>query len=128
MLAHHYLSALDLARAAHQDLGDLAPKARPALEGAGDRALALNAFAAAAGFYRGALGLWPQDATEQRAGLLFRLALALGGAGEDNDGATLGQACSALAAAGDRAGSAEAEARLGELWWLKGDRDRAFEH
>jgi class 3 adenylate cyclase/tetratricopeptide (TPR) repeat protein len=128
MLAHHYLSALDLARAAHQDLGDLAPKARRALEGAGDRALALNAFAAAAGFYRGALGLWPQDATEQRAGLLFRLALALGGAGEDNDGTALEQACSALAAAGDRAGSAEAEARLGELWWLRGDRDRAFEH
>lgn len=74
------------------------------------------------------LGLWPQDAAEQRAGLLFRLALALGGAGEDDDGAVLEQARSALLAAGDRARSAEAEARLGELWWLKGDRDRAFEH
>jgi class 3 adenylate cyclase len=128
MLAHHYLSALDLARAAHQDLGDLTPRARSALEGAGDRALALNAFAATAGFYRAALALWPQDATEPRARLLFRLALALGGAGEDDDGAALEQARSALAAAGDRARSAEAEARLGELWWLKGDRDRAFEH
>ena len=128
MLAHHYLSALELARAANQDAGDLAPRARSALEGAGDRALALNAFTAAAGFYRAALGLWPQDATGQRAGLLFRLALALGGAGEDGDGAALERARSALAAAGDRAGSAEAEARLGELWWYKGDRDRAFEH
>jgi class 3 adenylate cyclase len=128
MLAHHYLSALDLARAANQDLGDLAPRARSALAGAGDRALTLNAFAAAAGFYRAALGLWPRDATEQRAGLLFRLALALGGAGEDDDGASLEQARSALLAAGDRAGAAEAEARLGELWWLRGDRDRAFEH
>jgi tetratricopeptide (TPR) repeat protein len=128
MLAHHYLSALDLARAANQDAGDLAPRARPALEGAGDRALALNAFAAAAGFYRAALDLWPPDATPQRAGLAFRLALALGGAGEDGDGAALEQARSALAAAGDTARSAEAEARLAELWWLNGDRDRAFEH
>ena len=128
MLAHHYLSALELARAANQDPGDLAPRARSALEGAGDRALALNAFAVAAGFYRAALGLWPRDATQQRAGLLFRLALALGGAGEDDDGAALELARSALIAAGDRARSAEAEARLGELWWLKGDRERSFEH
>ena len=55
MLAHHYLSALELARAANQDTADLAPRARPALQVAGDRALALNAFAAAAGFYRAAL-------------------------------------------------------------------------
>ena len=43
---------------------------------------------------------------------------ALGGAGEDDDGAALERARSALVAAGDQAGSAEAEARLGELWWL----------
>jgi len=128
MLAHHYLSALDLARAANRDAANLAPRARLALVGAGDRALALNAFTAAAGFYRAALGLWPQDAAQQRAGLLFRLAVALGGAGEDGDGAAMEQARSALLAALDRAGAAEAEARLGELWWLKGHRDRAFEH
>jgi class 3 adenylate cyclase len=128
LLAHHYLAALDLTRAAGRDAGNLAPQARSALHGAGDRALALNAFGAAAGFYRAALGLWPKDAGAQRAGLLFRLALALGGAGEDEDGAALEQARSALLAAGDRAGAGEAEARLTELWWLKGDRDRAFEH
>jgi class 3 adenylate cyclase len=128
MLAHHYLSALDLARAAGLDTGELAPRARSALHGAGDRALALNAFAVAAGFYRAALGLWPQDAGAQRAGLLFSLAVALGGSGEDDDGAALEQARSALLAAGDRAGTAEAEARLGELWALKGHRDRAFDH
>src|SRR5579872_2271501 len=138
MLAHHYLRALDLARAVNQNTGNqdtanqttdgLAPRARPALEGAGDRALSLNAFAAAAGFYRAALDLWPPDATPQRAGLAFRLALALGGAGEDGDGTALEQARAALAAAGDKARSAEAEARLAELWWLNGDRDRAVEH
>jgi class 3 adenylate cyclase/tetratricopeptide (TPR) repeat protein len=128
MLAHHYLSALDLARAAGLDTADLAPRARSALHGAGDRALALNAFAVAAGFYRAALGLWPDDARAERAGLMFRLALALGGVGEDDDGAVMEQARSALLAAGDRARAAEAEARQGELWWLKGDRDRAFGH
>ena len=128
MLAHHYLSALDLARAANRDAADLAARARSALTGAGDRALALNAFAAAAGFYRAALGLWPQDATGQRAGLLFLLALALGGSGEDDDGAALEQARSALLAVGDQAKAAETEARLGELWWLKGHRDRASGH
>jgi class 3 adenylate cyclase len=128
MLAHHYLSALELARAANRDTADLAPRARPALQCAGDRALTLNAFAAGARFYRAALELWPQDARKQRAGLLFRLALALGGSGDDDDGAGLEQARSALLAAGDRAGAAEADARLGELWWLKGNRDRSLEH
>ena len=128
MLAHHYLSALDLARAANRDTADLALRARPALQRAGDHAFALNAFAAAAGFYRAALALWPEDARKQRAGLLFQLALALGGSGEDEDGAALERARSALLAVGDRARAAEADARLGGLWWLKGHRDRCFEH
>jgi tetratricopeptide (TPR) repeat protein len=128
MLAHHYLSALKLSHAADQDATDLAQRARPALQGAGDRALALNAFAAAVGYYRAALGLWPEDARKQRAGLLFQLALALGGAGEDDDGTALGQARLALLEVGDSARAAEADARLGELWWLKGHRDHAFEH
>jgi class 3 adenylate cyclase/tetratricopeptide (TPR) repeat protein len=127
-LAHHYLSALDLTRAAGRDIADLAPRARSALDDAGDHALALNAFAAATRYYRAALGLWPEDARAQRAGLLFRLALALRGSGDDEDGVALEQARSALLAAGDRARAAEAEARLAALWWLKGDRDRAFEH
>jgi class 3 adenylate cyclase len=128
MLAHHYLSALDLARAAHRDAAVLAPRARPVLQGAGDHAFALNAFAAAAGFYREALALWPEDAQKQRADLLYPLALALGGSGEDADGEALELASAALLAAGDRARAAEAEARLGELWWLKGNQDRCFEH
>ena len=53
MLAHHYLSALDLARSAGQDTSELAERARVALGEAGDRALALNAFRQAVGFLRG---------------------------------------------------------------------------
>jgi hypothetical protein len=44
---------------------------------------------------------------------LFRLALARGGSSEDQDGAALEQARSALLAVGDRARAAEADARLG---------------
>jgi tetratricopeptide (TPR) repeat protein len=71
MLAHHYLSAFDLARAANRDVSDLVPRAGAALQAAGDRAHALNAFAAAVGHYRAALALLPEDAQQQRA-MLFR--------------------------------------------------------
>jgi tetratricopeptide (TPR) repeat protein len=82
MLAHHYLSALDLARAASHDTADLAPRARAALQAAGDRTLALNAVAPAARYYRAALALWPEDAHRQRAGLLRLLGTVLFDAGE----------------------------------------------
>jgi len=82
MLAHHYMSALDLAHAARRDTADLAPRARTAFRRAGDRACTLLAFAAAVGYYRAALALWPLDAQEQRAGLLLLLGNALLEAGE----------------------------------------------
>ena len=59
MIAHHYLAALELARSAGQETSELAERARLALGEAGDRALALNAFAPAMQFYSAALGLTP---------------------------------------------------------------------
>jgi len=109
MLSHHYLSALDLARGAGQDTAALAPRARAALQAAGDRAVALNAFAAAAGSYRAALALWPQDAQAQRAGLLRLLGTALYEAGELDQGETVLAEGSHVAAA---AGAAVLEARI----------------
>ena len=101
MLAHHYLRALELARAASQDTAGLAPRARTALRRAGDRALALNAFAAAAGYYRAALGLWPDDAREQRAGLLWLLGTAAYETGDlEQAQAVLTEAWQMAAAAG----------------------------
>ena len=101
MLAHHYLSALDLARGVGQDTADLTPPARTALRAAGDRAMALNAFASAVGYYRAALALWPQDAQEQRAGLLRLLGTALHEAGElDQAEAVLAEGSRVAAAAG----------------------------
>ena len=71
MLAHHYLSALEFARAAGQEVEPIAERARVALREAGDRAYTLSAFAAAASFYRGAVELWPLDDPE-RGHLLLR--------------------------------------------------------
>jgi class 3 adenylate cyclase/tetratricopeptide (TPR) repeat protein len=101
MLAYHYLAALDLARAASQDTADLAPRARTALRQAGDRALALNALAAAAGYYRAALALWPQGAHQQRADLLRLLGTVLLEIGElDQAEAALAEGAQAAAEGG----------------------------
>jgi tetratricopeptide (TPR) repeat protein len=101
MLAHHYQSALDLARATGQDTADLAPLARTALQTAGDRAFALNAAAAAAGYYRAALALWPNDAHRQRAELLRLLGTALYETAELNQAeAALAEGSRVAAAAG----------------------------
>ena len=126
MLAHHYLSAIELAQASGQDPSELAEPARLALRDAGDRALALNAFAAAARFYEFALTLWPPDDLE-RPSLLLRLGKAqwsADAAGED----VFEEAREAFAASGDRAAQAEAEALLGELYGHRGEREREGAH
>jgi tetratricopeptide (TPR) repeat protein len=121
MLAHHYLNALHLARAAHRDTADRAAPARTALERAGDRAFALNAFAAAAGFYRAALALWPQDAEEQRAGLLRLLGTVLYEAGElDQAEAVLAEGFEVAAAARLPAAQARIRIMLGEIRAMQG--------
>jgi class 3 adenylate cyclase/tetratricopeptide (TPR) repeat protein len=126
MLAHHYLSALELARAAGQETSELAERGRFALREAGDRALTLNAFRAAAGFYGGALDLWPDDA--ERPGILFHLARALHFAGDDRAQETLEQARDKLLERGDRERAAESCSLLAELWWHRGRRERVQEH
>ena len=113
LIAHHYLSALQFARTAGLALGDLPDRARHALREAGDRALALSAYAAAARFYREALASWPEDDPE-RPTLLLRYGQALfrsEGGGAD----TLAQAASELLAADEVELAAEAEMLLAEL-------------
>jgi tetratricopeptide (TPR) repeat protein len=65
MVAHHYLSALDLDRRSGREDPELAAKARTALVEAGDRSFALNAFSAAARFYEQALELTPETDVER---------------------------------------------------------------
>ncbi len=64
MLAHHYLSALELARATGADTSAIADRARGALRDAGNRSLKLNAFVAAARYFEAAVALWPGDDPE----------------------------------------------------------------
>ena len=85
MRAYHWRSALDLARASGADTGDLIERARLSLRDAGDRAFALNSYAAAAAQYEDALALWPQDDCD-RPELLFRRAEALINAGDEERG------------------------------------------
>jgi predicted ATPase/class 3 adenylate cyclase len=126
MLAHHYLSALEFARASGQEVESLAEPARIALREAGDRAMGLNAFAAAVRFYRGALELWPEGDPE-RPELLFRYGRARFNA-ESAGAEVLAEAREALLSAGDRETAAEAIVMLGELAWMKAETEVAFRH
>ena len=126
LLAHHWSSALELARAAGQDTAELATPVRFALRAAGDRAFSVNAYPAAATYYGDALALWPQG--DDRPHLLFRLARALHTAGDERRYEALGDARDALLAADDRERAAEAEAFLAEASWLQGRQDACFAH
>jgi len=127
MLAHHYLIALELLRAAGEvEPAALAERARRSARDAGDRALALGSYAAATRFYEAALELWPAD-DDDRAELL----LAYARARVDDaalDEAVLTEAIEGLLRAGKIEDAAEAEARLSGVWLNRGDRDRALEH
>jgi len=126
LLAHHYGSALEFARAAGQDTTTLAQRARVALREAGDRALDLNAFAAAARWYGAALELWPM-ADPERPRLLLRLGQARFHA-EQAGGDELADARDGLLAAGDREAAAEAEALLSRLARSQGLGEPTMEH
>jgi class 3 adenylate cyclase/tetratricopeptide (TPR) repeat protein len=124
MLAHHYLNALELARAAGQPTEKLAERARIALREAGDRAFALNAFPQAARFYAAALELWPRDDPDRPALLLFCGEAEYNAyeTGEDR----LVEAVEALVAVDDRERAAEGALVLADL--TRASRDRAYEH
>jgi tetratricopeptide (TPR) repeat protein len=127
LIAHHYLSALQYARAASRELGDLPERARHALLEAGDRALALSAYPAAVRFYREALASWPEDDAE-RPRLLLRYGQALfraEGAGAD----VLAEAAAELLDAGELELAAEAEVLLGDVLMIgHGRREEAAAH
>jgi class 3 adenylate cyclase/tetratricopeptide (TPR) repeat protein len=126
LLAHHYLSALELARAAGQDTADLEGPARLALRGAGDRALGLGAFAAAERAYEAAVELWPEDDPEL-AMLLYQYGRALylhKDAGAD----VLGRARDLLLEQGDVETAAVAELHIGDMVWRRGEGRKAQGH
>jgi class 3 adenylate cyclase/tetratricopeptide (TPR) repeat protein len=127
LLAFHWSSALELARAAGQDTAQLETPTRIALRAAGDRAFAVNAYAAAAAYYGDALDLWPEG-DDERPELLFRYARALHVAADDRSAGALEEARDALLAAGNREAAAEAEVFLSLVWWHRGQHDEASTH
>jgi class 3 adenylate cyclase/tetratricopeptide (TPR) repeat protein len=127
LLAHHYSSALELARAAGADTTSLSERAMAALREAGDRAYALAAYPAALAFYRDAVELWPRD-DPGRPMLLFRYGQATNLVAATQAFEVLAEARDALLAAGDTGTAAEAEMLAGETFWIQGLRDRTLEH
>ncbi|HEX6490569.1 MAG TPA: AAA family ATPase [Gaiellaceae bacterium] len=119
-LAHHYVSALEYARAVGPDVDELAQRARASLRDAGRRAVALNAFLNAASFYEDALALTPEaDAEWPRLALEHAEATTY----VDLSGGDrfLLRARETLVA-DDGEDAARAEMVLGEYRWLRGDR------
>ncbi len=125
-VAHHYVSALELARAAGHSGSALEERARIAIREAGDRAASLKGYAAAVRFYGSALDLWPRDDPEWPL-LRFRYGQALFFA-EERGADALAEARDALIAAGDLGTAAEAEVMLGRLAFRRGDGEATLAH
>jgi hypothetical protein len=126
MLASHYSRAFEYARAAGTQNDELTTRARLALRHAGDRALALRAWPAAASFYAEALELWPRD-DPARADVLFRC----GAASFEADGSGLElmeQGVDGLEALGDVEEAARAAVQTGRNFWIRGDTARLAEY
>ena len=118
MLASHYSRALEYARAAGSEDGELSERARIALRDAGDRALSLQAWPAAARFYTEALELWPEEDPS-----LPHLHFRCGRARFNVDGTGLDMleaAVDELEAAGDVEAAAQAAVVTGRCHWQHG--------
>jgi class 3 adenylate cyclase/tetratricopeptide (TPR) repeat protein len=127
MIAYHYATALDLSRAAGVDDPELAQSARLALRAAGERALALGAFAVAADLFERTVELWP--ATDPaRPELMLSYGSTLQWLADPRAETVLSEARDGLATLGMASRAARAEALLSVLWWERGQRDRSYEH
>lgn len=126
LLAHHYTSALDLARAVGdtEQAARLSPGAVRFLELSGDRAARLDAQAAVF-FYRRALELSAPGLAD-RARVLLRAGEAAHQAGRLVDATEYYEAAAGeFRAHDDLLGAGETLVRLSRLKWWQGDTDRA---
>ncbi|MBA3735304.1 MAG: AAA family ATPase, partial [Actinobacteria bacterium] len=121
LLAHHYKQALELARAAGaEDDPKLVERTRDSMRAAGERALALSAYAAAADFFADALALTPPD-DPVRPRLLLSRGRALMPLGP-SDSDALVEALDAFREKGDVEGVAEAATLAARFAWFAGNR------
>ena len=126
-LAHHHGQALELARAvgAEEQTAELEDRARLFLRLAGDRALRLDIGAAQA-YYRRALEL-SRPGDRGRGELLLKSGEAAYQAGDLEEADHLCRdAVSEARARGDRLLEGEAGVSLANLFWFRGDRERAW--
>ena len=122
MLAHHYLAALELSRAAGVEAGVLSESAATALLRAGERAAGLNAFESAARLFEEALELGVPERERPRA--LLQLGIASHRSVHPNRIERLGEARDALLEADDEDAAADACVVLAEAWWDQGQNER----
>jgi predicted ATPase len=127
LLAHHYVAALELSKAAGRVTDGLAQRARSSLIDAGERAVAVTAFAVAAAHYERALELLPADESH-RPLILFARAEALHAIGDPRQVQALQVAKEALLEIGDEAHAAEVEAMLAAAAWFHGQRVESAAH
>ncbi len=125
MLAHHYVAALELVRAAGGDTAPIEEPARQALREAGNRAYALSALESAVRFYTKALELWSKDDPAYPQ-LLLDLGIALAWM-RNEGGPELEEAAVRFLAAGEIENAAEAWAQLGSVHWVSGSQRIARE-
>jgi tetratricopeptide (TPR) repeat protein len=119
LVAHHYLAALEYARASGSDTSAFAKPALAALQEAGERASALSAHRQAAGYLEAALELVPDDGPT-RGVLLYRHGAALHW-WDYSGGEVLEEAVRRLRPV-DRETAARAALLLAHLAWVRGDR------
>jgi class 3 adenylate cyclase/tetratricopeptide (TPR) repeat protein len=114
-LAHHYLTAIELRRAAREDVAGLGERAVDALREAGERSLALGSFGAAARFLSSALELLPEGSGPSP-DLLLAAGIAFGRSGGAGD--ELERAVAAFEAVGEYERAAEAAVGAATLEWF----------
>jgi len=127
MLAHHYLAALEFARAAGLDLTEVAGAARAALREAAERAASLGSYRQSIRLHDAALELWPEDDPE-RLVVALRREYALYEYGEFPDLDVLDALGDALATSGHSELAAEAEMLAAKTAWATGRGTVAEQH
>jgi class 3 adenylate cyclase len=128
LLAHHYVSAVELRTALGQPVDPgLVESTLTSLRAAGDRASSLNASESAARFYESGLNVAPEGSRE-RAHFALELGRTKFYLMDERGPAVLFSASRELVACGERDSAGEAEALLAEINMRRGDRPQSDLH